>query len=118
MTYKYLFFISITFNIAFLVSTWSDNSSKITEEIREVERCKICSNMDIKDLKSARKELHLSSLQLWYKKQIDKRNGVINSAILNGDWASGTHVPEILTPAERQLPAFQVLFKQTDTIGK
>lgn len=116
MTYKQSFWLSAAINItlAVLLLVESDNEQIV---IHEVERCKICSNMGIKDLKSARKELHLASLQVWYKNQIDRRNGVINSAILNGDWAPGQNVPEILTPQERQLPAFHVLFKQ-DTTSK
>lgn len=116
MNYKQSFWLSATVNItlAVLLLVESNNEQVIT---REVERCKICSNMNIKDLKSARKELHLASLQVWYKNQIDRRNGIINSAILNGDWSPGHNVPEILTPQERQLPAFHALFKQ-DTIIK
>lgn len=116
MTYKQSFWISAMINLmlAILLLVESDNAQVIT---REIERCKICSNMDIEDLKGARKELHLTSLQVWYKDQIDRRNSVINSAILNGHWNPGQHVPEILTQQERQLPAFYVLFKQ-DTISK
>lgn len=116
MTYKQSFWLSAAVNIilAVLLLEESNNEQLIT---REVERCKICSNMNIKDLKSARKELHLTSLQVWYKKQIDARNGMINSAILNGDWSPGHKVPEVLTPQECQLPAFQALFKQ-DTNSK
>ena len=116
MTYKQLFWLSAIINLtlAVLLLVESDNEQMV---IREVERCKICSSVGIKDLKSARKELQLASLQIWYKNQIDRRNGVINSAILNGDWAPGQNVPEILTPQERQLPAFHILFKQ-DIISK
>jgi GH43 family beta-xylosidase len=116
MNYRQLFWLSATVNIttAVFLLEESNNEQVIT---REVERCKICSNMDIKDLKSARNELHISSLQVWYKKQIDRRNSNVASAILNGDWTPGQHVPEILTPQERQLPAFQALFKQ-DTNSK
>lgn len=116
MTYKQLFWLSAAINItlAVLLLVESDNEQIV---IREVERCKICSSMDIRDLKSARKELQLASLQVWYKKQIDRRNSNVASAILNGDWTPGQHVPEILTPQESQLPAFQALFKQ-DTISK
>ena len=114
MSYRQSFWLSAMANLTLTVLLLVEYDNEQTTT-REVERCKICSNMDIKDLESARKELQLASLQVWYKEQIDNRNGVINSAILNGRWASGTHVPEILTPSERQLPAFQVLFKQTPT---
>lgn len=116
MTYKQAFWLSVTVNLTLsvLLLAESDNAQVIT---REVERCKICSNMNIKDLKSARKELQLASLQVWYKNQINRRNRNVASAILNGDWTPGQHVPEILTPQERQLPSFSALFKQ-DTTSK
>ena len=114
MSYRQSFWLSAMANLTLtvLLLVEYDNTQVV---IREVEHCKICSNMAIKDLKSARKELQLASLQVWYKKQIDIRNGMINAAILNGDWSPGHDVPEILTPQECQLPAFQALFKQTPT---
>lgn len=116
MIYEKLFWLSASVNLitAILLLEKSYDVQVIT---REVERCKICSNMDIKTLKSVREELHISALQVWYKDQIHRRNSVIRSAILNGDWTPEQDVPEILTPQERQLPAFQVLFKQ-DTTSK
>ena len=114
MNYRQSFWLSAMANLTLtvLLLVEYDNEQTVT---RKVERCKICYNLDIKDLESARKELQLASLQVWYKKQIDIRNGMINAAILNGDWAPGHAVPEILTPQECKLPAFQALFKQDAT---
>lgn len=110
MIYKHLFVFSAVLNIAILVFTWPDNSSKTPEEIRYITRCKSCEKFNFKDLAEARKEFTKVKLQQWYRKQVEGRNAMIRSAILNGDWTPGCTVPPILTEEAKMIPGFADLF--------
>lgn len=110
MTYKQLFFISIAFNVVFLIATWADNSSKTPKETRWVTRCKTCEKFNFKDLEEAQKEFTKVKLQQWYKEQVEERNDMIRSALLNGHWTPGCTVPPILTEEAKMIPGFADLF--------
>lgn len=110
MTYKYLFFISISLNIVFMIATWTDNSLNTSEEIHYVTRCKTCEKFNFKDLAEAQKEFTKVRFQQWYKKQVEERNDMIQSAILNGHWTPGCTVPPILTEEAKMIPGFAELF--------
>ena len=110
MTYKHLFFISIAFNIVFIIATWADNSSKTPEEIRYVTHCKTCAQFNFKDLAEAQKEFTKVKFQQWYKEQVEDRNDMIQRAIFNGNWAPGCTVPPILTEEAKMIPGFAELF--------
>lgn len=110
MTYKQLFFISIIFNIVFLIATWENNSSKNPKETRRVTHCKTCEKFNFKDLEEAQKEFNKVKLQQWYQKQVEERNHMIRSAMLNGHWTPGCTVPPILTEEAKMIPGFAELF--------
>ena len=110
MTYKHLFFISIALHIIFIITTWVDNSLKTPEEIRYVTHCKTCSQFNFKDLEEAQKEFTKVKLRQWYKKQVEERNEMIQSALLNGHWVPGCTVPPILTEEAKMIPGFAELF--------
>lgn len=110
MVYKHLFISSTVLNIAILVFTWPDNSSKTPEEIRYVTRCETCAQFNFKDLEEAQKEFTKVKFQKWYKKQVEDRNRMIQRAIMEGDWTPGCTVPPILTDEAKMIPGFAELF--------
>lgn len=110
MIYKHLFISSAVLNVAILVFTWPNNSLKTPEEICYVTRCKTCAQFNFKDLAEAQKEFTKTKLQQWYKAQVEDRNSMIRSALLNGYWTSGCTVPPILTEEAKLIPGFAELF--------
>lgn len=113
MTYKQLFILfsaSTILNAVLLIANSGDNSSKTPKETRWVTHCKTCEKFNFKDLEEAQKEFTKVKFQQWYKKQVERRNDMIQRAILNGDWTPGCTVPPILTEEAKMIPGFADLF--------
>lgn len=110
MIYKHLFVFSAVLNIAILVFTWPNETPKEQQKIRWVDNCKTCRKFNFKDLEKAQKEFTKVKLQQWYKEQVEERNEMIRSALLNGHWIPGCTVPPILTEEAKLIPGFAELF--------